>query len=121
MRNSDNNNWFYTELILFPVKRGRPTNGELEQLGADIAKDWRRLGRRLELDEPTLQEINNGQGQLCEKGYHMLMRWKQNKGADATYKALRDALRHKLIQRQDLVEKFCYFKGNYFCYNVVSF
>ena len=45
----------------------------------------------------------------------MFMRWKQNESADATYQALRDALQHKLVHRQDLVERFCYFKGNYFC------
>ena len=49
----------------------------------------------------------------------MFMRWKQNEGADATYQALRDALQHKLVHRQDLVERFCYFKGIFyviFCY-----
>lgn len=44
----------------------------------------------------------------------MLKRWKENKGADATYQALCDALQHKLVQRQDLVEKFCCIKGIYF-------
>lgn len=98
--------------VLFLVKRGGPTKDELEQLGTDIARDWKKLGRRLELDEPIIQEIDNGHGQLSEKGYNMLMRWKQNKGANATYKALHDALQHNLIHRQDLVEKFCYLKGN---------
>lgn len=51
---------------------------------------------------------------MSEKGYRMLKRWKENKGADATYQALCDALQHKLVQRQDLVEKFCYIKGIYF-------
>lgn len=101
------------ELILFLVKRGKPTDEELEQLGIDIAEGWRRLGRRLKLDDSTLQEIDNDYEQLSEKGYHMFMRWKQNTGANATYQALRDALQHKIVQRQDLVEKFCYFKGNY--------
>lgn len=50
----------------------------------------------------------------------MFMRWKQNTGANATYQALRDALQHKIVQRQDLVEKFCYFKGNYL-YNILLF
>jgi len=102
------------ELILFLVKRGTPTDDELEQLGIDIAKDWNKLGRRLQVNEPTLLEINKVHDQLSEKGYHMLKRWKENKGADATYQALCDALKHKLVQRQDLVEKFCYIKGIYF-------
>jgi len=95
------------------VKRGRPTEDELEQLGIDIGEDWSKLGRRLKLNEPTLQEIDNAHDQLSEKGYHMFKRWKQNNGSNATYQALCDALKHKLVQRQDLVEKFCYFKGNF--------
>ena len=109
-----------TELILFLVKRGKPTDDELEQLGIDVAEGWRKLGRRLKLDESTLQEIDNDYDQLSEKGYHMLMRWKQNTGAHATYKALRDALQHKLVHRHDLVEKICYFRGNYL-YNILLF
>ena len=112
--NNDNN--CCNELFLFVVKQkakqGIPAYVELENLGVDIGRDWKKLGRRLELDEPIIQEIDNGHGQLSEKGYNMLMRWKQNKGANATYKALHDALQHNLIHRQDLVEKFCYLKGN---------
>ena len=107
------------ELILFVVKRGKPTDEELEQLGIDIAEGWRKLGRRLKLDESTLQEIDNDYDQLSEKGYHMFMRWKQNTGANATYQALRDALQHKIVHRQDLVEKFCYFRGNYLYNNLL--
>ena len=50
----------------------------------------------------------------------MLMRWKQNTGAHATYQALRDALQHKLVHRHDLIEKICYFRGNYL-YNILLF
>ena len=103
-----------TELIFFAVKRRTPTDEELEQLGIDIGKDWGKLGRRLQLKPPTLQEINKAHDQLSEKGYHMLKRWKENKGTDATYQALCDALQHQLVQRQDLAEKFCYIKGRHF-------
>lgn len=72
------------------------------------------LGRRLDAIEPKLQEIDQAHEQLREKGYQMLKHWKQNKGSAATYRALCDALKHELVQRQDLVEKFCYIKGNYF-------
>ena len=51
----------------------------------------------------------------------MLKRWKQNKGADATYQTLCDALQHKLVQRQDLAEKFCYIKGSYYYYYFLYF
>ena len=113
------NSFICAEFILFLVKRGKPTDEELEQLGIDIAEGWRKLGRRLKLDESTLQEIDNDYDQLSEKGYHMFMRWKQNTGANATYQALRDALQHKIVHRQDLVE-FCFFRGNYL-YNILLF
>ena len=87
---------------------------ELEKLGNDIGKDWKKLGRRLGVSDAKLQEIDQAHEQLSEKGYQMLQQWKQSKGADATYQALCDALQHKLVQRQDLVEKFCCIKGIYF-------
>ena len=44
----------------------------------------------------------------------MLKRWKQKNGfSAATYKALGDALRHELVQRQDLADEFCYINGKY--------
>ena len=73
-----------------------------------------KLGRRLDVGDPTLQEIDEAQYKLPEKGYQMLKRWKEKKGADATYQDLCDALQHKLVLRQDLVEKICYINGNYF-------
>ena len=42
----------------------------------------------------------------------MLKEWKQQNGLSATYQALCDALRHDLVQREDLTEKFCYLDGN---------
>jgi len=43
----------------------------------------------------------------------MLKHWKQEKGSGATYQALCDALKHRLVQRQDLAEQFCYINGKY--------
>jgi len=83
-------------------------------LGVKIAENWIKLGRRLGVSDPQIQEINKAHYQLPEKGYHMLKHWKQDKGSAATYKALCDALQHELVQRQDLAETFCYIKGNYF-------
>jgi len=83
-------------------------------VGVKIAENWIKLGRRLRVSDPQIQEINKAHDQLPEKGYHMLKHWKQDKGSAATYKALCDALQHELVQRQDLAEKFCYIKGNYF-------
>ena len=84
-------------------------------MGAEIADKWIKLGRRLGVHDAELQEINKGHDQLSEKGYHMLKDWRQKKGSAATYQALCDGLKHKLVKRQDLAEKFCYINhGNYF-------
>jgi len=83
-------------------------------LSSAIGSGWKTLGRRLELDELTIEEIDHRYVKLPEKGYQMLFRWKQSKGSAATYQALCDGLQHELVKRQDLAEKFCYANGNYF-------
>ena len=100
-------------LFLFAVKQGTPTNYELEVLGEQIAENWKRLGRRLHINEHKLQEINECHHQQSERGYHMLEHWKHVGGSAATYQALCDALKHELVQRPDLAEQFCYIHGNY--------
>ena len=101
-------------IVSLAVKRGTPPDVELEKIGVEIAEKWEKLGRRLGVSDARLAEIYQARDQLSEKGYHMLKHWKQNKGSDATYQALCDALRDGLVQRLDLAEKFCYIKGNYF-------
>ena len=83
-------------------------------MGEKIAGKWKKLGRRLDINDPKLQQIHEEHDQLSERGYHMLKHWKQEKGSAATYQALSDALKHNLVQRQDLTEQFCYIHGNYF-------
>jgi len=112
--NNDNNNNLFVQLFLFAVKRGTPDDIELEELGDLIVDKWKKLGRRLDVIDPKLQEIDHAHVELSEKGYHMLKHWRQEKGSAATYQALCHALQHKLVQRQDLAEKFCYINGNYF-------
>ena len=91
-------------------------NDELEELGDEIGEKWIKLGRRLDVKEPKLEEIHRSHDLLSEKGFHMLLHWKQEQGSAATYQALCDALKHKLVQRQDLAEKLCYICGNYSLY-----
>jgi len=50
----------------------------------------------------------------------MLKHWKQKEGYVATYKTLCDALKHKLVQRQDLADRFCYINGKYFLLTTVT-
>jgi len=94
----------------YPLKKVRddtPTDDELEELGNEIV-EWRKLGRRLNVSEPKLEEISQTHDQLSEKVYYMLIHWKQGNGSSATYKTLCNALKHKLVKRQDLAERFCY-------------
>ena len=72
-----------------------------------------KLGRRLGVTDAKLQDIRQAHDELCEKGYHTLIHWKQEKGSSATYQVLCDALQHNLVQRADLAEQFCYIDGNY--------
>ena len=100
--------------FLFAVKQGIPTDEEVAELCNKIAGEWMRLGRRLGINNPKLEEIQETHYQLSERGYQMLKHWKQEKGSAATYQALCDALKHELVQRKDLAEEFCYIHyGNY--------
>ena len=80
------------------MKQGAPTLDKLEELGAEIAEKWTTLGCHLDVSDAELQGINQGHYQLAEKGDHMSKQWRQNKGFAATYQALCDGLKHKLVQ-----------------------
>lgn len=103
------------------VKDGIPTDEELEELGVKIVDNWKKLGRRLEVTDSKLPEIGQAHDQLCEMAYYMLKHWKQEKGSAATYQALCGALNHRLVQRQDLAEQFCFVNGKYliFCFTKI--
>lgn len=89
------------------VKKGTPSKEELERLSQRIPNDWKKLGRRLEVEDSQLIAFDKENDQCCEKGYSMLMFWKQRDFSGATYQVLYDALCHELVQLQELAEKFC--------------
>lgn len=86
---------------------GKPRNDELEELAMDIAESWKRLARRLEVDESKITAIDKENEELSEKAYKMLLHWKQNDATGATYQILFEALNHRLVCRSDLAEKYC--------------
>ena len=93
------------DVFLFLVKHGTPTHDDLERISHRLGK-WRGLGRRLQIREATLTEIDDKYGNISEKGYKMLLHWKQERGASAaTYMVLHDALCHPLVDRRDLAEE----------------
>lgn len=89
------------------MKVGTPTNNELDELSRRISYEWKRLARRLGVTDAVLGEIDEDHEELSEKGYHMLIYWKQTRGSAASYNVLCNALRHPLVQRRDLAEMFC--------------
>ena len=91
------------------MKAGTPTGDELEEVAGLIGMQWKKLGRRLDVSEAKLREIDQAHDEISEKEYHMLMYWKQGQGVDATYQALHDALLHPLVDRPDIAEKLCYY------------
>lgn len=95
------------------VKQGTPSDEELEIIGFEIAEKWKPLGRRLKVREPELKGIDHVHVELSEKGYQLLLHWKQKEGCDATYQVLCEALSHELVKRQDLAQRFCYIDGNH--------
>ena len=62
-------------------------------MGFEIAPKWKKLEHRLHVKQPKLQELHLLHDRLSEKGYHVLLEWKQEQGSTATYQALCDALK----------------------------
>lgn len=89
------------------MKEGCPSLYELEEMSFLIADDWRRLGRRLKLEEARMVAIHKENEKLSEKAYKMLFYWKQSMGFSATYPVLYDALCHELVARKDIAERIC--------------
>jgi len=96
----DNNIWM--------IKKGAPTEQELQRLAEEIPEDWKRLGRAVGLKEKHLKiiEIDNPDD-VFERALATLFKWKEKQGQEATYQKLATALDDELVQRRDLVETFC--------------
>lgn len=90
------------------LKKGVPQDEELERLGRDIADQWPFLGRLLNVERPKIRGIDKDFDSLHEKGFQMLIHWKQKNGSDASYKVLSDALKDDILDRKDLAETYCY-------------
>ena len=82
----------------------------LEHLTSKLGDAWKKLGRRLKIQEQKLDDLNKLNEILSEKGYKMLIHWKEVDGSAATYEILGHALLHELVNRRDLAEEFCYEK-----------
>jgi len=90
------------------LKASVPRDEVLEGLGQSIGDKWMNLGRRLNINESKLEGIAKDFEPLHERGFQMLKHWKQKQGSGANYKSLSDALKHNLVERKDLAEKYCF-------------
>ena len=90
------------------MKVGSLRDDDLEELARALLEKWRVLGCKLNLRETKLEEINEKNTELFEKGNCMLTYWSYVGGTNATYKYLDYALRHPDVGRQDLADKFCF-------------
>ena len=88
------------------VKKGVPSNDELEHLSLEIAQ-WEKLGRRLNFKNSELKAFHKENEEWSEKAFAMLLKWKETNGSSATYRCLCKALCHEFVNRKDLAEKFC--------------
>ena len=82
-------------------------NKELELLSVQLGTSWESLARRLQFRIAEIEAFHHDNEKLRQKGFKMLMAWKQRKGSLATYQVLHDALYHPLVCRRDLAERFC--------------
>ena len=92
------------------VKTGTPGNDELEKLANYVHTDsdtWKKVARRLGINQPNITAIDDRHKGLSEKAYHMLLQWKQGNGSQATYQVLFEALTNELVSCRTLAETYC--------------
>ena len=89
------------------MKKGTPTNDELDLLSVRIAEKWKPLGRRLKIIEAKLTAFHKENEEYTEKAYKMLLHWKNRDGQDATYSVLYEALCSERVNEKLLAEEIC--------------
>ena len=72
------------------------------------AKNWKFIGRRLDLGESDIQQIEKEHGNdLREAFYQMMLKWRTTKGEQATYDELIEALKKEnLTEVVEIVQQY---------------
>ena len=86
---------------------GSPSEEVLGDLSRDICKFWKRLGRKLQVPNSKIDEIQADNVQypgVKEKSFQMLMAW-LDQGESATFDKLSKAL--KTLRKERLRKKYC--------------
>ena len=99
--------YFFFSAFAGDVKKGIPTDEELEDLSEKIPDRWKKLGRRLTFDKAELEAFDKDNDKIADKAYAMLMAWKEREGSAATYRVLNKALCDIRVKRRDLAQQFC--------------
>ena len=92
------------DVFFFVVKHEVPSDEDLEWLSQKL-DEWKRVGRRLKIEEARLTAFDNENKEWSEKIYKVLLHWKERDGSAATYIVLHDALCHPWVNRKDLAEQ----------------
>ena len=98
---------FFFSVFVGEVKKGVPTEDELEVLSEKIPDHWKKLGRRLTFDKAELEAFDKDNDKIVDKAYAMLIVWKEREGSAATYRVLNKALCDIRVKRRDLAQQFC--------------
>ena len=93
------------------IKRGVVVNKDLELLSVQLGTSWKSLAVRLQFQQHEVDAFHYQNKELRQRGFEMLMAWKQRGGSHATYQVLHGALSHERVGRRDLVERFCIAPG----------
>ena len=70
----------------------RVSDAHLEDIARSCCSGWRSLPSRLEMRKIVVEDIDRLQVSEEEKRLEFFKRWKREKGSEATYKKLIDAL-----------------------------
>lgn len=71
----------------------------------DILERWEDLGMALDIKIPELKVIETDKSNSRERMKAMLLVWLRGRGGDSNWKTLCEALRDKLVQRDDVAKK----------------
>ena len=78
-------------------------DSHLNDISEDLGRDWKALGRKLEIESTILDNIDAEYRWVKEKSFQMMLRWKKRSGNNATGQALANALIAR--SRRDIAEK----------------
>jgi hypothetical protein len=97
-----NNVCYYVLVPDGPVANEIVKESHLSEISEDLGKDWKMLGRKLEISCTILENVDEDHRRVKEKAIQMMLRWKKRSGNNATGQVLANAL--VAIGRRDVAE-----------------